>query len=168
KLEPWAGEIMDPPFGERPVRRMGYRITLTFSPNIEAGSHWFDLHLKTDSLFMPNKTINIQAQKGVFFIPRGFYFGGVEVQPGAVRAVTLLHPSKPFKILSVRVEGEGFDVNYEPLTPAPEVTECKQYLLKAVYKGGLKGAIHAVVVVTTDHPRYPVIRIPITGAIWEG
>ncbi len=167
-FEAWAGELVDLPFGEKPVRRMGYHITLTFPESIEAGTHWFDLLLKTDSMFMPNKMVNIQAQKGLFFIPRGFYFGGVALQPGAVRAVTLLHPSQTFRILSVNVEGEGFEVTYEPMGQAPGVTQYKQYLLKATYKGGLQGAIHAVVVVTTDHPRYPVIKIPITGSILGG
>jgi hypothetical protein len=168
KFEPWAGELVDPPFGEKPVPRMGYRLTLTFPESIEAGAHWFDLYLKTDSHFMPNKIVNIQAQKGLYFVPRGFYFGGVDLQPGAVRAVTLLHPSRAFKILSVEVEGKGFEVNYEPLGQAPGITEFKQYLLKATYQGGLKGMIQAVVVVTTDHPRYPVIKIPITGTIPDG
>lgn len=158
ELVPYVGNIFDPAFDKVPTRRVGTLIRLTFPTTHPAGQDWTRLTVETDSLRLPKVEISIQTLKGMTVQPASVYFGGVTPGEPALRSVSISHPATPFKILSMKVEGP-FTAEY-----APWVNNPLGYKINVTYVGKEKGLLKGVLEIRTDHPRYPVVKIPISGS----
>lgn len=159
EVSAWNGEIFDPLFDEKPVRRTGFRVRVTFSPQFKTGLNWVTVRVLTDSRLAPSHDVTFQAQKGIVAQPKSVYFGGVDAGDTAVRTVTVSHPSREFKILSAEADGGPFRATWEP-----SGAEGRAYLLRVEYLGGPPGRLSGKVVLKTDHPLYPTLTVRIGGA----
>ncbi len=158
EILPYVGKIFDPAFDKEPTSRVGTLIKLTFPANHPSGQDWTRLIIETDSLRMPKTEISIRTLKGLVVQPSSAYFGGVIAGQKSTRSITVSHPEFAFKILSHQVQGP-FEVEINPIG-----TSGKEYRVKIDFVGNEKGLLAGSIEIRTDNPRFPTIKIPISGS----
>lgn len=155
---PYVGNIFDPAFDKIPTRRVGTLIRLTFPTTHQSGQDWTRLTVETDSLRLPKVEISIQTLKGISVQPVSAYFGGVTAGEPTFRSVTISHPTTPFKILSMKVDGP-FSAEASSLGSTG-----RGYKIKISYSGKDAGLLKGSIEIRTDNQRHPKITIPISGS----
>lgn len=93
--------------------------------------------------------------------PEGVHFGTVGAQERVEREVLITAVSnEPFKVLSAKSASAQVSASVETRE------EGKKYVVKVVCDGPRKlGSFMGTVEVTTDHPRMPLISIPVAGLV---
>jgi hypothetical protein len=158
-LSPFNDSLIDPLFGDRPIKRLGTRISVSFPENYRAGISWVRLVVVTDSKRKPGSDVTLEIHKGIFAQPKTAYFGNVSVGEISERIVTIEGASGPFKITALHVDGPDFSAKWEAVADANN-----KFAIHISGKPSKPGPISGQVVVETDSARYPKITIPITGS----
>ena len=158
-MEEFSGTVQ---FGPRPedARKIeGYKVSLLFKPTIPLGRMSVSIQIATAHPVFRTLVHNLQVQKGIVATPRRVYFG--EIVQGEHRAWTLLaRPGKPFKVLKVETTSNILKAEAIPLSDSSE------YRIVATYMGNAPiGGFKEAIIVYTDDPDQPKIRIPVEGVI---
>ncbi len=123
------------------------------------GRQQFSLSFNLDDPKFPVITENYFLQKGIAAVPEELYFGSLNKNARSI-TVEVTRPNKPFKIKKFRVDNAAFQVIREGETSG------STYFFRVDYLGtAFKGSISATVLVETDDPNQPTIKIPIRGTV---
>ncbi|MCH7905723.1 MAG: DUF1573 domain-containing protein [Armatimonadetes bacterium] len=158
-MEEFSGTVQ---FGPRPedARKIeGYKVSLLFKPTIPLGQMSVSIQIATAHPIFRTLVHNLQVQKGIVATPRRVYFG--EIVQGVHQAWTLLvRPGKPFKILRVETSSNILKAEVIPMS------DPSKYRIVVKYMGNAPiGGFREAVIVYTDDPDQPEIRIPVEGVV---
>jgi len=119
--------------------------------------------VQTSSQKSPTIMVGVQALVSgeLFLTPSPLYITPLYPNRDITRFVTLMNNgSRNVKVLDVRSDIPGFSFTIEP------VKEGKQYRIKGLLKvEGKPGSIEGEIVVLTDHPTQPELRVPVTSTL---
>ncbi|HWP31032.1 MAG TPA: DUF1573 domain-containing protein [Fimbriimonadales bacterium] len=158
EILPFHGELFDPYFDEKPVKRVGYVVKVTFPKDFMQGLQHVYLDVLTDAKKRPATRVVMQAVKGIVIMPNRIMFSSVPSTGGATRSVTVKYLKKPFKILEASVDRPEFEVSFQPLDKSNH-----SYKVTVTYKGGQPGELEGTVTLKTNIPEYSELTFPIGG-----
>jgi len=158
EILPFHGELFDPYFDEKPVKRVGYVIKATFPKEFAKGLQHVYFDILTDAKRKPATRVVMQVIKGIVIMPNRIMFSSVPSTGGATRSVTVKYLKKPFKILEASVDRREFEVSFQPLDKSNHT-----YKVTVTYKGGEPGELEGTVTLRTNIPEYSVLTFPIGG-----
>ncbi len=159
KVFPWEGMLADPDLGEKALPRKGYKVRVALADALPPGRSGATISIATNSAEFPVVRCNINAQKGIVALPDSIYLGQLGSQ--TTKASFLLSaPGKPFRVLSV-------DTQNSHLKATPSlIASGDEYRIELVYDGaGPIGDFVAEVLIKTNDPQQPVIRVPVSGNV---
>lgn len=154
---PFNGEVVDPIFGDKPMKRVGHKVLLKFSPDYPAGLNWLRVVFITDLMEAPYVDVTLETHKGIIAQPKSLWFGSFPVGTEQVRSVTLQHGKEPFKIIKVDAP-DGMRIEIKKQDEAG-----KEWRIDAVCTASSAGRFSGNIVVRTDSKRFPEIVIPYSG-----
>lgn len=154
---PFNGDVVDPIFGDKPMRRVGHKVVLKFSTNYPAGLNWLRVVFITDLLQAPYVDVTLETHKGIIAQPKALWFGTFPVGTEQVRSVTLQHGREPFNITRVEAP-DGIRVEARKQDEAG-----KEWRVDAVGTTSAIGRFSGTIVIHTDSKRFPTIMIPYSG-----
>lgn len=157
RIEPFNGIVEDPLFDHQPIRRVGYKVTLTFSESFPAGLNWVRVVFLTDLPTAPYLDVTLETHKGILTIPKTIWFGNAAIGQPVVRTVTLQHGETAFEIERVEAT-DGVQVSIEPADESR-----RQWRLNATWTPKAAGRVNGEIVVHTNSKRFPRISIPFSG-----
>jgi hypothetical protein len=160
-FEPWSGSLPDPELNEDNRPRKGYHIKVKVPDNVPAGRKAFTLAILTTDAVFPIIYFDVQVQKGIVALPEQLFVGGLGSKPKeSVGTIIVSRPRRPFQLLSAKSDLASFHVE---VLPGDQLGEWK---LRVSYDGKARsGDLDGSIVIVTDDPKQPQIRIPITGSI---
>jgi hypothetical protein len=119
----------------------------------------------TDSKRDPSISVTAICEKGIISTPVGLYLGQIPAVSATPlnQVITLQRREGAFKITKVTCEDPLLEIVPETLV------EGSQYRLKVTYKGGWPaGLVQRNIVVETDDPRQPQIKIGVLANVMDG
>ncbi len=158
-IEPWSGEMADPEVGEGVAPRKGYKITVLVSPSILPGRVPVTVALKTNHKVFDVIRHTIMVQRGIVAEPLSVYLGELGKEK-AEAWFLLTQPGKPFKIRKVSCDTDNLSATYEKRKEEWEYKVTVRYDGKAPL-----GALNGNVVIETDDPWQPVLKVPVRGSV---
>lgn len=154
---PFNGEVLDPLFGEKPIKRVGHKVVLKFSADYPSGLNWLRVVFITDLIQSPYIDVTLETHKGIIAQPKTLWFGSFPIGTEQVRTVTLQHGHEPFNIVKVDApEGVRVEVRKQDETG-------KSWRIDAVCTTSVVGRFSGNIVIHTDSKRFPEIVIPYSG-----
>lgn len=137
--------------------QVGYRLKVTLLPSAPAGDFKQMIQLKTND--SQNLTLEVLVEASirsdVSVIPQPVHFGTVNVGQKLTRRVTL-RTAEPFKILKAESVLAGVTINYA-------ATASKVHSVQVQWQPKDEHDILQEIVLHTDLPRHPILRIPLQG-----
>lgn len=154
---PFNGEVLDPIFGDKPMKRVGHKVLLKFSPDYPAGLNWLRVVFITDLMQAPYVDVTLETHKGIIAQPKTLWFGSFPVGTEQVRSVTLQHGKEPFNVIKVDApDGVRVEVRKQGESG-------KEWRIDAVCTTSVIGRFSGNIVIHTDSSRFPEIVIPYSG-----
>jgi len=154
---PFNGEVLDPIFGDKPMKRVGHKVLLKFSPDYPAGLNWLRVVFITDLMQAPYVDVTLETHKGIIAQPKTLWFGSFPVGTEQVRSVTLQHGKEPFTVTKVDApDGVRVEVRKQGESG-------KEWRIDAVCTTSVIGRFSGNIVIHTDSKRFPEIVIPYSG-----
>jgi hypothetical protein len=158
-VQPWTGEIADPELNEPIMPRKGYRVTIRVQPDDIVGRVGAAIGIRTSSPGVanpggPQHRKAFFVQRGILVSPPDVYFGDLEI--GKKSSFELAKPTQ-FRVKSVSVSNPAFKVE-------EVMNDGKRFVYRVTYLGGLRGDIQEAVILTTDDPKQPTLRVAIIGS----
>lgn len=150
RLEGAPGEVSLRPDGDGyiiPVKLTGERLA--------QGRSLANLVVSTDSPERPLIRRAIYLQRGIVTLP-GEVFLGIMTPEDKTAVVTLSRPGRPFRITAITGLGSRLSV------PVPAAS-LDEHRLTLKVKGGSKGDVEETLVIKTDDPDNPEIRVRVRG-----
>lgn len=157
-IVPFEGDVIDPLFGEKAIKRKGARIVLRFAPEFPTGNEYVRIVVVTNAPKRPYQDVAILTQKGIVAQPKGASFGIMNIGQKDTRTITLEHISKPFEITGIETEGDSITARLEK-----DGDSGKKYKIIISAHAQKEGFITGKVTVKTTSKSNPVIVIPISG-----
>lgn len=158
-VSPWEGELADPAFGEPKSVRFGYKVKIRFDPGTVQGRKTATLTFKTDDPDYPTIFSNFTYQSGIAAVPESVYFG--DLSRASRRAAFLVsRPGKPFKVTSVSSPSR-----YVVATALPYRDAGDYRVVVEILPDAPAGQFESEVVVKTDDPAQPEVRVPLTALV---
>jgi len=154
---PFNGEVTDPIFGDKPIKRVGHKVRLTFSSDYPTGLNWLRVVFITDLMQAPYVDVTLETHKGIIAQPKTLWFGSFPVGTEQVRSVTLQHGREPFNVTKVDAP-DGVQVEVRKQDEAG-----KEWRIDAVCTTSVVGRFSGNIVIHTDSKRFPEVVIPYSG-----
>lgn len=158
-VTPWEGVIADPETGEAARPRRGYRLRVKIGSLIPPGRPTAAIVLDTDHPVFKRMQYGFTVQKGIVALPETVYLGEVGKAPTDFWFL-VSRPGRPFKVLSATTANKSLSLR---LTALRDGTEYR--INGTVASGLLPGRFEAVVVIKTDDPRQPTIRVLVQAIV---
>ncbi len=157
-VDPFDGEVSNYTKPGTKQQIHGYKVTVDGSKYpAEAlfGRVMAQLYLKTDNPKIPLARGTFFLQRGIVSLPETLYLGSPQGITDAT--ISILRPGRPFAIKKVSSTNKSlsFEVIKHPIVTG-------DYTIKVVYDGKMPGnRFRAEILVETDDPKQPTIRIPV-------
>lgn len=158
-VSPWEGELADEAYGEAKLPRFGYKVKINFAPGAIAGRKSATLTFKTDDPDYPTIFANFTYQAGIAAVPTSVYFGDLSRSPRRA-AFLVSRPGKPFKVTAVKTLSSYVEAKALPYRDAGDYR-----VVVEILPGAPAGQFSSEVVVVTDDPAQPEIRVPLTALV---
>lgn len=139
-----------------------YRLAITATAECPMGRTVVPVAVKTDLPAPGTRTITVILERGIVTMPARIYWTwtGGAVKPPVRTSVRVSRQKRPFRITGVTVDDPKLEA--ELLT----LRDGEEYRVIVTYTGGWDGGlIRRTVIVTTDDPKQPEIRIPIEAVL---
>jgi hypothetical protein len=159
EVEPWAGDLADPDYGEPATPRVGYRARLSFEGVRPGGRTVTTLQLRTDDPDFPNIFVNVPVQSGIAAVPERLYLGDVS-RTSRRGAFLVSRPGTPFRVTGVKPGSKHLLAEAFPYRDGGDYRVVVELLDTAP-----AGNFEADVVVATDDPAQPEIRVQVTALV---
>ncbi|MCW5943161.1 MAG: DUF1573 domain-containing protein [Fimbriimonadaceae bacterium] len=158
-VTPWVGTLADPESNEAAKPRRGYRLHVKIGSLIPPGRPTAAIVLDTDHPIFKRMQYGFTVQKGIVALPETVYLGEVGKAPTDFWFL-VSRPGQPFKITSLTCMNKSLSLR---LTPHRNGSEYR--IDGKVASGLLTGRFEAIVVIKTDDPRQPTIRVPVQAIV---
>lgn len=158
EASPWTGTLADPAYGEPESPRVGYRLRITLEGS-PAGRVQASLQVKTDDPDYPVVLANVPVQSGIAAVPASLYLGNLARTPRRA-AFLVSRPGQAFRVTGVKPSSPHLRAEALPYRDAGDFRVVVEVLPSAP-----SGNFEAEVVVSTDDPAQPTIRVPVTALV---
>lgn len=152
--EPWRGRLADPELEEPAAERSGFKFTVHYSASQPPGRNFSALVIETDSPKFPTLRAGLAVQTGIVAMPEQVFLGNIS--KAARRAFFLLsRPGKGFRIKEITSDNPRLTFAHRAHR------EDWEHRISLQLDGKLDfGLLLATIVVRTDDPAQPEIRVP--------
>jgi hypothetical protein len=155
----WSGKLADEEMGEPETERKGYRVRVKLGGMLPPGRVPATISLATNSARFPILRYNLYAQKGILAMPEQIYLGEIGKTPRRA-GLLVSRPGRPFKVVNATSTSPNVKVSFKALPKGDE------YRVDVLIEGNVPvGDFSADVVIRTDDPKQPTIRVPIVGRL---
>lgn len=136
---------------------VGHRLKVTLQPTAPAGDFKQVLQLKTNDSQNPVLQVLVEGviRSDVSVIPQPVHFGSLAVGQKLQRRVTI-RATEPFRILKADSTLSGVSVNFA-------LTAAKVHSVQVAWQPGSEHDALQEIVLHTDLPKHPVIRVRLEG-----
>lgn len=141
--------------------KAGHRIIVKVKRGLPLGSFREDIVIKTDHPNQPEITLPITGKMvgPITIIPEKLMMHDISAKAGGVGKVTLLSRGGRETVFTVAKKPENLKVE---VVPGESVSKTRKYdLTITVPPGASPGRIEDVIILKTDHPQAPELRVPI-------
>jgi hypothetical protein len=141
-----------------------YQLTITATPETPMGRTVVPVVVKTDLPGPGTRTLTLILERGIVAMPPRIYWSwtGGEVKPPIRASVLISRQKRPFRITSTTVDDPKLEAEVRTLREGAE------YRVVVTYTGGWAGgAVKKMLIVTTDDPKQPELKIPIHAVLPE-
>lgn len=136
---------------------VGYRITASLGSGLPSGDYKQTIQLRTNDPSNPVLPLLVEAtvRAAVTVVPDNLFYGTVKVGQAMSRRVTL-RSSTPFRILAVDGQNNGLHVTLPTASAAV-------HSILIQWKPSEAGEMRAELRIHTDHERFPIVSLPVSG-----
>lgn len=158
QMEPWHGMMPDPEMNEPAKERNGYMFTIQFKDPLPEGQANCALVVSTTDRQMPRLRYHMTVQHGIAASPSDIFLGQLTKDGNEFRFL-VNRPGKPFHVLEATSDTSDFTAKFAPVSDT-------EYKVTVTYDGkGVPGDVDGHVLVRTDDPKQPLIKVPFHGIV---